>query len=39
METKNNVYQMVADKIVEQLGNGIIPWQRPWLGTGREAET
>lgn len=28
----NNVYQMVADKIVEQLNKGIIPWQRPWHG-------
>jgi antirestriction protein ArdC len=28
----NNVYQMVADKIVEQLNKGIIPWQRPWNG-------
>lgn len=37
METKNNVYQMVADKIVEQLGNGIIPWQRPWSGTAEGA--
>ena len=27
-----NVYQMVADKIVEQLNKGIIPWQRPWHG-------
>jgi len=28
----NNVYQMVADKIVEQLNKGIIPWHRPWNG-------
>lgn len=32
METRNNVYQMVADKIVEQLNKGIIPWHRPWTG-------
>ena len=26
----NNVYQMVTDKIVEQLAKGVIPWQMPW---------
>lgn len=29
---KFNVYQMVADKIIEQMAKGIIPWQRPWTG-------
>lgn len=29
---KNNVYQMVTDRIVEQLDKGIIPWQKPWSG-------
>lgn len=28
----NNVYQMVTDRIIEQLEQGIIPWQRPWHG-------
>lgn len=27
-----NVYQMVTDRIVEQLDKGIIPWQKPWSG-------
>ena len=27
-----NVYQMVTDRIVEQLNNGIIPWHQPWVG-------
>ena len=31
-----NVYQMVTDRIVEQLGKGIIPWQRPWSVLGLE---
>ena len=31
-----NVYQMVTDRIVEQLEKGIIPWQRPWSGLGLE---
>jgi antirestriction protein ArdC len=30
-ETKN-VYQMVTDRIIEQLENGIIPWEKPWTG-------
>lgn len=25
-----NVYQMVTDKIIEELNNGIIPWHKPW---------
>lgn len=25
---------MVTDKIVEQLENGIVPWQKPWTGAG-----
>lgn len=34
--TPFNVYQMVTDRIVEQLEKGIIPWQRPWSGLGLE---
>lgn len=29
---KTNVYQMVTDRIIEQLSKGIIPWQKPWSG-------
>ena len=25
-----NVYQMVTDRIVEMMNQGIIPWQKPW---------
>lgn len=28
-----NVYQLVTDRIIEQLENGIIPWTKPWSGT------
>lgn len=28
-----SVYEMVTDRIIEQLENGIIPWQKPWSGT------
>ena len=27
-----NIYQMVTDRIVEQLEKGIIPWNKPWTG-------
>ena len=33
---KTNVYQMVTDRIVEQMNKGIIPWHRPWTGVGVE---
>ena len=25
-----NVYEMVTDRIIEQLEQGVIPWERPW---------
>ena len=28
---QNNVYQMVTDRIVEQMNKGIIPWHQPWV--------
>lgn len=27
-----NVYQMVTDRIIEELEQGIIPWNKPWTG-------
>ena len=27
-----NVYQMVTDRIIAQLEQGIVPWQKPWHG-------
>lgn len=32
-----NVYQMVTDRIIEQMEKGIIPWQKPWVGGVGEA--
>lgn len=32
MTTKKNVYQMVTDRVIEQMQQGIIPWHRPWTG-------
>lgn len=27
-----SIYEMVTDRIIEQLENGIIPWEKPWTG-------
>lgn len=27
-----NVYQMVTDRIIEQMNQGVIPWEKPWTG-------
>lgn len=27
-----SVYEMVTDRIIEQLEKGVIPWQKPWTG-------
>lgn len=32
-----NVYEMVTDRIIEQLENGVIPWEKPWTGV-RDAQ-
>lgn len=29
--SQNNVYQMVTDRIIEQMAKGEIPWQKPWV--------
>ena len=29
-----DVYQIVTDRITEELEKGIIPWQKPWVGSG-----
>lgn len=28
-----NVYELVTNRIIEQLENGVIPWEKPWSGT------
>jgi antirestriction protein ArdC len=30
--TKNDTYQIVTDRIMARLDEGIIPWERPWVG-------
>ena len=29
---KKDIYEMVTDRIIEQLEKGYIPWQKPWTG-------
>ena len=29
-----DLYQEITDRIMEQLENGIIPWQKPWVSSG-----
>lgn len=35
---KANVYQMVTDRIVEEMQKGIIPWRKPWKGAQATGE-
>ena len=29
---KNDVYQIVTDRILAQLDQGVVPWKKPWIG-------
>ena len=29
-----SIYQIVTDRIIAQMEKGIIPWNKPWHGTG-----
>ncbi len=29
-----DIYQLVTDRIIEQLEKGVIPWRKPWTGAG-----
>lgn len=30
--SQSSIYQMVTDRIVEQMNAGIVPWRQPWVG-------
>ena len=30
--SKSDVYELVTNRIIEQMDQGIIPWQKPWHG-------
>lgn len=32
-----NVYEIITSRIIEQMENGIIPWQKPWMSCGADA--
>jgi antirestriction protein ArdC len=32
--SKNDVYQIVTDRIIKQLEAGCVPWKRPWTAAG-----
>lgn len=32
-----NIYEMVTQRIIEQLEQGVVPWQCPWHGTSKGA--
>lgn len=32
-----SVYEMVTERIIEQLESGVIPWQKPWTGSNNGA--
>ena len=34
--TQQQIYQMVTDRILETMKQGIIPWHRPWTGVAQE---
>lgn len=34
--SNNNIYQMVTDRILAQMKNGIIPWRKPWASVGTD---
>jgi antirestriction protein ArdC len=32
-----NIYEIVTERIINLLEQGVIPWRRPWSATGRRA--
>ncbi len=34
-----NVYQIITNKIIEQLEKGCVPWHRPWSGTPKNIDS
>ena len=37
-KNKKDVYDLVTDKIIEQLEKGVLPWKKPWVYRGRNNE-
>jgi len=34
LKTKTSIYQIVTDRIIEELKKGVVPWRKPWSGGG-----
>ena len=34
-----DIYAAVTDRIIEQMEQGIIPWQKPWVASGKPSAT
>ena len=32
-----DLFQIITDRIVDELEQGVIPWQKPWIGVARVA--
>lgn len=32
--SNSNIYEMVTNKIIEKLEQGIVPWRKPWINGG-----
>lgn len=30
--SQSSIYQIVTDRIIEQLSTGVVPWRQPWVG-------
>lgn len=33
-EMSTNVYEIITEKIIEKLENGVVPWRKPWISGG-----
>ena len=32
---KDSIYELITDRIIAQMENGIIPWEKPWIASGQ----
>ena len=34
MNYRNDLYETITQKVIDSLEKGVIPWKKPWLGSG-----
>ena len=34
-----DIYAAVTERIIEQMEQGVIPWQKPWISNGKAGGT